>query len=127
MIIELTNNLLLENISFLKYENSSLDIHNDYNFKELSFEQNRMKISFNEISNNFKIIEFVFENIEVVKLKMIQFEVPDSITLDNFYRGKTELNETILEEDSSKRKYFYLDFLEDIQIELWCSRLYLQI
>ena len=127
MIIELTNNLLLENISFLKYENSSLDIHNDYNFKELSFEQNRMKISFNEISNNFKIIEFVFENIEVVKLKMIQFEVPDSITLDNFYRGKTELNENILEEDSSKRKYFYLDFLEDIQIELWCSRLYLQI
>ena len=127
MIIELTNNLLLENISFLKYENISLDIHNDYNFKELSFEHNRMKISFNEISNNFKIIEFVFENIEVVKLKMIQFEVPDSITLDNFYRGKTELNENILEEDSSKRKYFYLDFLEDIQIELWCSRLYLQI
>ena len=127
MIIELTDNLLLENISFLKYENISLDIHNDYNFKELSFEQNRMKISFNEISNNFKIVEFVFENIEVVKLKMVQFEVPDSITLDNFYRGKTELNENILEEDSSKRKYFYLDFLEDIQIELWCSRLYLQI
>ena len=127
MTIELTDNLLFDNISFLKHENISMDIHNDYNFKELLFEHNRMILSFIKDVNHLKFIEFIFEDIELTKFKITQFEIPDSITMDNFYRGKVESNGVLIEENSDKKKYYYLDFLEDIQIELWCSRLYLQI
>ena len=127
MIIELTDSLLFENISFLKHENISIDIHNDYDFRELLFEQTRMALLFVEEINHNKFIEFIFEDIGLTKFKITQFEVPDSVTIDNFYRGKVELNGVLIEQDSNNKKYFYLDFLEDIQIELWCSRLYLNI
>jgi hypothetical protein len=124
--MEITNNQLenyplFENISVLKLVTGVIDLHNDFDFIEFVLDQENKQIflSFSKMADSRIVFNLIFEAVEIKKIKIKQFTIPDKITLDNLYRGKVECNGLLIEKNDSNASYFYLDFLEDIQFEFW--------
>ncbi|WP_395074835.1 hypothetical protein [Flavobacterium sp.] len=122
-IINLTNSKLFNSLLEINYQEKIIDLHNDYELKNIIFQDNyKLKLILKN-NNSENQIALIFENFE-----FIDFDIPiiQDLTLDNFYRGRYEF-ENKLFDDFNNKKCFYIEFYENGKLNLLCSDLTLKI
>ncbi|MDF2858730.1 MAG: hypothetical protein K0Q87_4581, partial [Neobacillus sp.] len=110
---------LFENLCQYEFDNEYYDLHNDYDCQSVSLKETVLFINFNQEVNG-KSISLVFTDVEVKQFDF--FNVLDSkiLTIDNVYRGRTEINGE-LKEFLGEKGYFYLEFYEGQRLEFWAK------
>lgn len=100
------------------FQGNNLDIHNDYEVKNILYRSKNLQLLLvNNLSDNKILLNF--HNAEI-----IEFDIPsiDNLTIDNFYRGRYEYENELFDEFDNK-KCFYIEFSETGQINVLCSEL----
>lgn len=122
-IINLTNSKLFDNLLEINYGEKCFDLHNDYELKNIHFQENNL-LHLKFINNNFENqIILIFENIEFIDF---EFPIIQDLTIDNFYRGRFEYENKLFDEFNNK-KCFYIEFYDVGKLNLLCSELTLKI
>ncbi|MGS2762774.1 hypothetical protein [Sinomicrobium sp. M5D2P9] len=125
MKIDLTNSKLLDSLLEIDFGKSSYyDIHNDFvliavELKGLSSELVLKFVS----SNKGTLLRFVFKDVD-----FIEFLIPtdmNELVLDNFHRGRYEINGKLYDEYNNK-KCFYIEFCEKGNLNFLCSKAFLE-
>lgn len=114
--IDFTEAELFENLLETKDEFHHFDLHNDFTCVGVKYSDNALSLKFqNDKGHGYITIRFI----EVIILKL---EMPlKNLTIDNFHRGRYELNGELHDEYQHK-KCFYIEFYEGGSIELLCSK-----
>ena len=122
--INITHSPLFENLAFLQLDDFYMDAHNDFHFSQFQFEQQtqRLTITFRSLNESPSIVEYVLEEVEFIECSITQFQQHTQIILDNLYRGRFESNNILLEKSENGKVCFYIDFIENILIELLTSK-----
>jgi hypothetical protein len=108
---------LFQNLSLIEFDNSSFDLHNDFNCLKVKLQNNVLILVFQNIVHKFLVI-VSFNNITFTVIEFNFTEIMRDLTIDNLYRGRFEVNETLIEFDNG-RGYFYLEFCEGQKFEFW--------
>lgn len=122
-MLDLTEFALFESLLIFETSNGVIDLHNDYECHgiEYDFESQCLKCSFKGSGN--LILEF--RNVIIAKLNLLLQLTSDSGTLNNFYRGRFEINGTLYECSNEGRRYFYLEFEAGDALELYAGNVFL--
>ncbi len=121
---------LFEPILDLEIVNQYIDLHNDFDCKKITqlSESNQLYFYFQSITSKQNQIIVFFDNAQITKSKYSITDTSKSVTISNFQRGKFQSkNNKIIEENKTKQKYYYIDFSEGQQIELFAQRLEMKI
>lgn len=116
MEIDISNVELFESLLELSYEGIDIDLHNDYELKNINLSTDKdLELVFLHNSLDQKVL-LIFKEIEFV-----EFELPivTDLTLDTFYRGRYEHENKLFDEFKNK-KCFYIEFCETGQLNLLC-------
>lgn len=116
---------LFDNLSQMEYNGSFFDFHNDYNCTSLSLENNEFSLLLSHIRNENQII-LKFSNTKFVNFHFDLKIKNESLTIDNLYRGRFELNGILHEFSESDSSYFYLEFYEGQSFEFFCDELLIE-
>jgi hypothetical protein len=111
---------LLKNLAQYDYNNKYYDFHNDYNHIKMSYSSNILLISFRHFRSG-EIVSLKFIDVEIVNIDFFNVKEVDSLTLDNLYRGRVELNGNLIEASNNGKGYFYLEFYEGQKMEFWAE------
>jgi len=109
---------LFENLLDLKFSEINLDLHNDYEVKNILYKNNVLQVLVFHNTNKHNLL-ISFDNADIIEF---DFLPTNGITIDNFYRGRFEFNNELFDEYNDK-KCFYIDFCEIGQISVLCSNL----
>lgn len=121
-LIDVTNNHLFESILQFCYNDLTVDLHNDYKCYKYIYDSQKQEflVSFKEKKGEIFRVSIWFKY-AIIKNLSYQFIIPaDHLTLDNFYRGRFEENGKLFE-TSSLGNYYYIDFVEGINFELFAK------
>ena len=118
--IVLYNSKLFETLLDIDFEENNLDIHNDYEIKNILYKNNNLQFLLVHNTSTHKIL-FSFYDVEIIEF---DFLIMNTLTIDNFYRGRYEFNNELFDEFNNK-KCFYIEFCETGQINILCSKLIL--
>ena len=122
-MIKSRNIKLFENISQYKFNEKYFDFHNDYDcIKLLLLSGGLFVLIFKNLVNK-KIVKLRFSNVIIEKMEIFNYSKVENLTIDNLYRGKTEINKKLVEFNNSDKGYYYLEFDEGQKIEFWSSGL----
>lgn len=117
--IDLYNVELFESLLELDFQEKNIDIHNDYELKNIVFKNNKnlQLLLTHNLSDNKFLLSFY-------DTEFIEFDLPTNknIYIDNFYRGRYELNNELYDEFNNK-KCFYIEFCETGHLNILCSKL----
>lgn len=108
---------LFQNISQFDFDKISYDFHNDFDCKKIKFQNNVLILVFRNILNNF-LVSLSFDKASLILCEFDFTETIETLTIDNLYRGKFEIDGTLMEFENG-RGYFYLEFYEGLKIEFW--------
>ena len=122
MIINSKEIELFKNLSQFDLGGVYFDFHNDFVCTKISLMDNSLLFLFKEIIEGY-IISFRFDNITLVGFEFDNFPEFKNLTIDNIYRGRFEKNGKLLEFNSDEKSYFYLEFVEGVNLELWCENI----
>lgn len=116
---------LLENY----VEGIYIDLHNCYKCEKMLFDKNENRFSFDfrniEQAVAWPKVSIIFEDV-VIALHKISFESAiNELTLDNFYRGRFFDGKELKEYSDDGKGYFYIDFYEEISIEIFAGKVIL--
>lgn len=113
---------VFKNLVQYDYNNQYYDFHNDYNCEKLTYSDGILLIMFKsvfgEIMVSLKFTEVKIQNMDIFNVRDVE-----NLTIDNLYRGRTELNGDLVEFTETGKGYFYLDFYEGQRMEFWASEL----
>lgn len=122
-IIDISNSELFENLLEVNNKDLYIDIHNDFDLKSISYllETNTLELTLlhTDVSNELYIC---FENVKFIELDITQ---NIDLTLDNFHRGKFELDGKLYD-DYLGKKCFYLEFYDDGKLSLLAEKIYIK-
>jgi len=123
MMIALSDVELFKSLMELKMAGEYIDLHNDYECHNIiyDFEKGYLRLLFK--GNKSLILEF--SDVVIAKLNLQPQETSDRGTLNNFYRGRFEINGTLYETSEEGRKYFYLEIEAGGGLELYASDVFL--
>jgi hypothetical protein len=117
MVIDSKEIDVFNNLSEFDLDNVYYDLHNDFNCVKVEFESDILILFFENIANMY-LVSIRFQN-AILTLCEFDFDQKiESLTIDNLYRGKFEINGKLIEFDNNKG-YFYLEFYEGQKIEFW--------
>ena len=109
---------LFDNLLEIELEGVTIDLHNDYTCVSIKFIDNNLSISFNHDGSDEKIIiDFGDALINKFNLPVMN---PKGLTLDNFHRGRYEVD-GVLYDEYHERRCYYIEFYEDGEMELLCK------
>ncbi len=119
---KITDIELFEPILDIDIENKHFDLHNDFDCKNIYLNKgNTILFDFQSIKSNNRI-NITFTNAEIAKAKFSIIETAKQQTLSNFYRGRFQNGDGTLKElNKQGQKYFYLDFSEGQQLEIFAT------
>ncbi len=116
-MIAATSIEFFKNLAQYDYNNQYYDFHNDYNCEKLSYSDGILIILFKSLIDGI-FLSLKFTDVKIVTLDF--FNVKD-LTLDNLYRGRSELNGELIEVSEDGKGYFYLEFYEGQKLEFWSN------
>lgn len=111
---------LFENLSQFHLGYAYYDFHNDFDCIKIALESNCLLFIFKKSIEEI-FISFKFENVDLVRFEFENFHEFESLTIDNIYRARFEKDGQLIEFNNDSKSYFYVEFVEDIRIELWCE------
>jgi len=97
------------------------DLHNDFECVRIINEKGLLKFVFKSISDATNFLYLEFMDTELTHLDLSLAEPLATLTLDNVYRGRFQVNGDLIEFDQQQRGYFYLEFYEGPMFEFWSS------
>jgi hypothetical protein len=115
-IVKLPDLKLFDSMLEIKFGDRCLDIHNDYNCRELSYQDNILSLHFINVSNS-ETLKILFSDTKILKMDFEFSKQAGFTVLDNFYRGRFELNGRLCEISDDGRGYMYVEFYEGYKIE----------
>lgn len=110
---------LFQNISQFYFDNEFYDFHNDFECINVKLNKNDLILLFKKSLSDF-MVSIHFQETTLTSLEFEFVEEFKSLTLDNLYRGKFEIDGKLIEFENNKG-YFYLEFYEGITFEFWCE------
>jgi hypothetical protein len=117
--MDLTESELFENLLEIKTTLFHFDLHNDYTCLSISYSGETLVLEFKK-DNDQSALFLEFKEVTILSMK-----IPLKTTvLDNFHRGRYELNGDLYDEFQGK-KCFYIEFYEEGSIELLCRHVLL--
>lgn len=122
MILNIIEYPLFENMLFLNVNQDYFDLHNDFDFESMTFSNEKLEILFKGKDVN---ILMIFLNVEFKHFNFYQLN--EELIVDNIYRGKFEVDKNLFEQDELNRKYFYLEFTENVQFEFLSSEVQIML
>ena len=111
---------IIRNLAQIEIDNSYYDFHNDYDCIKIMFENNSLILFFKHIVGG-NLISFGFNEAIIEKFDFFNFYEFKNLTIDTLYRGRFESNGNLTEFNDEGKSYFYLEFVEGANIELWCE------
>ncbi|MEB3802170.1 hypothetical protein INQ45_14205 [Flavobacterium columnare] len=114
---------LFKDLSYFDYDQNSFDLHNDFDCKKIQFENNELTLVFKKNEDNFFLF-FKFQNTNLTIFNFT-FNINEALTIDNLYRGKSEVDGYLKELDNN-RGYFYLEFYDEQKIEFWSDLIFVE-
>jgi len=109
-----------KNLSQLEIGSIYYDFHNDFNCIKIVFEDSFLILLFKNIVDEY-IVSFKFEKVILERFEFFNFEALNNLTIDNLYRVRFQAESELLEFDNTGKSYFYIEFCEEVKIELWCQ------
>ncbi|MFT3701671.1 MAG: hypothetical protein QM802_04850 [Agriterribacter sp.] len=113
-MIDLTDVQIFKDLTYIETEEAGFDIHNDYSCIQTSFDatDNTLKFSFQSSKDSILKyrLELIFQNIKIEKFDLLWERNEDSGTLNNFYRGKFEIQNSLVEFLDTGERFFYIEF-----------------
>lgn len=125
MKIDLSNSKLLDSLLEIDFGKSShYDIHNDFDLNAIDFKKLSGELVLKLVgADEETLLKLVFEEVD-----FIEFSIPadlDELVLDNFHRGRYEVDGKLYDEYNNK-KCFYIEFYEKGSLSFLCSKAFLE-
>jgi hypothetical protein len=79
------------------------------------------ELKFSFLNRENSSVEIVLTNAQIVKQEM-HFNFNGPLTLDNFYKGRIEIQSNLQDFDSEGRSCFYVHFFEDVYLEILAKK-----
>jgi len=114
--IKLSDVAILDSLLYLDFGTVQSDLHSDFLCTNISFNLKDLDVTF---KSNKAVIHILLRNC-YLNHASFQFGF-ESLTLDNFYRGRIEDNGVVVDIDSCNRKGFYFHFYEDVYLEVFAE------
>ena len=125
-MLDVTKIEMFKSLTEWEIENDFFDLHND--FVCLSFDLNaecrEVLVKFMSINKNVQIC-LVFKEAQVVRFHM-ERRCADCNIINNIYRGRAEVNGTLIEYFEDGASYFYLEFENGDSFEIKANKLFLE-
>lgn len=104
MMKELSDAEMFKSLMDLEIEEAAIDLHNDYECHNIlyDFEKGYLRLLF----KGDKSLILEFRDVVIAKLNLQLQETLDRGILNNFYRGRFEINGTLYETSEEGRRYF---------------------
>ncbi len=112
---------LFENLSQFDFGDGFIDFHNDFNCTKVKFESNILTLTFAAINSQDQV-SVEFYGVLLTCFDFCFIDSSDAGTIDTLYRGRFEINNTLIEFEKGKG-YFYLEFYEGQRLEFWSEGL----
>jgi hypothetical protein len=112
---------LFKNIIQGDFDGNYYDLHNDFNCIKITIEKGVLSLIFRNIHSSF-LISLKFLNVNITFFEFDLKEKIETLTIDNLYRGRFEVDEKLIEY-KNEDGYFYLEFYEGQKMEFWSKSL----
>jgi len=110
----------IKNLVQYDYNNHYYDFHNDYSCEKISYSDSILLIVFKSLIDGL-FLSLKFTEVKITTVDFFNVKEIEGLTLDNFYRGRVELNGELIEVSENGRGYFYLEFYEGQKMEFWAK------
>lgn len=117
--------ILFQNIAQFDFHNQYFDFHNDYECIKVKLLNDELVVYLRGILDK-SCVELNFQKTLIVLSELAFDDENRVLTIDNLYRGKTEVDGKLIEFNNN-RGYFYLEFYEGEKIEFWSESLTIKI
>lgn len=109
-----------KNLAQCDYDNIYYDFHNNYNCEKLSYSNGIFLILFKSLIGG-NLLSLKFTDVEMIALDFVNVRDIGDLTVDNLYRGRYELNGSLIDASENGKACFYLQFYEGHKFEFWAS------
>ncbi len=125
-MIELTNIELFKSLSRVEFDNAIIDLHNDYVCTSMQYSADKgiFDLFFRAERSN---VVLQFKGAVVTKFGLVLKRTEDSCILNNFYRGRFEVNGELLEYSPLGERYYYMEFEEGDVFEILAQEVLLSL
>ncbi|MES2060389.1 MAG: hypothetical protein V4456_00615 [Bacteroidota bacterium] len=128
MEIDLTNSELFKSFAEFEKDGVYIDLHNEFDCKGIIFSGSKKQLTLlfepnKHSTREVNSVEVFFDDciIEQYSAKLDKSDT-NSGTLDTMYRGRFEIsNGQLCEMSDTGRYYYYINFLPDLNIELFAK------
>ncbi|MDO5615795.1 MAG: hypothetical protein Q4G16_06370 [Cruoricaptor ignavus] len=110
----------IKNLAQYDYNNNYYDFHNDYSCEKIFYSDSILLIFFKNLIDGF-LLSLKFTEVEITTIDFFNVNEIEGLTLDNLYRGRTQLNGDLIEVSEDGKGYFYLEFYEGQKLEFWAK------
>lgn len=128
--MDLTNIPLFQEMTSIDAFGYSVDLHNDYHCFALTFDKNERSLNLaftpnHRVPNKPKLC-LIFKNACITSLNVKFKGDLDAKIIDSLYRGRFEVNSgTLAEYSPDGKSYFYIEFANGTQLELFCGNVFI--
>lgn len=128
-MIDLTDTDLFQDLTYVQFNNGGFDLHNDYHCIEIAYNSKDNSIQFTFESIKKRIIDnqlcLSFQKAKLENLNLFFERTTDTSTINNFYRGKFERENIVLEYMETGERFFYVEFEEGDKFEIFAQKVFL--
>ena len=102
----------------IQYETGEIiyDFHNDYDCIKICLENKTLTFTYKNHSNN-SVLLMKFAEVEIDRFEFLNESDNQPLILDNFYRGRFEKDNELLEFSNDGKACFYVEFGEDVEFQ----------
>jgi hypothetical protein len=123
-MIELTNTEMFKGLTEVQIENSFFDLHNDFICSVISFDASKREINMAFVSEKKGInFSYLLTGASIEKMYSNR-KSGDCNIMNNFYRGRFELDNVLSEFFEDGSSYFYLEFENGDLFEIKAKKLF---
>lgn len=95
------------------------DLHNDFGCVAVKLDAGVLILRFSALSDKTPALNLEFNEAEITQLNLSADKSLVTLTLDNLYRGRFQVDDRLIDVDDQGRGYFYLEFYEGPTLEFW--------
>jgi len=126
LVKDLTDIPLLEIMLDFSIGGHTWDLHNDFDCKEISLENQNLVFSF-ENETSMITFEMAFHEVEILGSVFEVTRNDKSIILENFQRSRYQIGEELFDETESGKHCYLIEFDEGQSIELLSKKVELSL
>ncbi|MDP4255367.1 MAG: hypothetical protein Q8938_15265 [Bacteroidota bacterium] len=126
-MIELTDVELFKDLTFIEEGGENYDLHNEFECFSFMYDQESETVNMAFKERNSKSLEsdkicIMFKGVSFCKFELSLIRSEDSATINNFYRGRFEMDGKLYEKSSEGASYFYIEFETGDKFEFFAKK-----